>query len=408
MFNNRYEYELAKRFRKADSKQFSDASLRLSVWSISLGIAVMILSISIVTGFQQTIRNKLASFEGHIQISRFDNNKSFDLQPIEIDPYIEALGEEDHRIESIAPFILKGAVIKSKEALQGCVVKGIDEGYRWEMIKTWLVEGHLPNYADSSRSNEILISTKLSSKLLIKTGDAVFFYFMQDPPRARKWTVAGIYDSGFEEFDQRYVFADIRHLQRINQWNFHQISGYEISLNNYDQMSKVTEDLYENIDYNLRAMNLNERYPYMMDWLALLDTNVYFILLLMLLISSVGMISTLLILILEKTRFIGTLKALGAKDFSIRKVFIYHLIFLLTKSLIIGNGIGLGLAFLQWKFQWIPLDTTNYYMSYIPISWPWTYFLLINLLIVIIIVFTLWLPTRIISKISPVKTLRFD
>ncbi len=403
-----FEYFISKRFLKENKKKFSQAALRLSVLSIALGLATMILSISIVIGFQQSIRSKIAGFDGHIQVSKYDFNSSMELPPIMRDKGLELLVKDRDGIRSISPFAYKGGVIKSDEIIQGCVFKGVNKNYNWEAFEGWIQLGSVLNLNDSIKSNTVLISKEISNKLNLDIDSSFLMYFMQDPPRIRKFTVGGIYQSGFPDFDNRFVFGDLKHIQKLNQWNKNQIAGYEILLDDFDNMDSQTKWIYDEIDYNLKALNLNQRYPFIMDWLKLLDTNVYFILGLMIMISGIGMIATLLILILEKTKFIGSMKSMGASNASIRKIFIYHSIYLSFKGLLWGNIIGIGIAALQLYFKVIPLDANTYYMDAIPINLNFSYIIALNIGVLLIIALMMWWPSRIITRISPVKALRYE
>lgn len=403
-----FEFFISKRFLKENKKKFSQAALRLSVLSIALGLATMILSISIVIGFQQSIRSKIAGFDGHIQISKYDFNSSMELPPIMRDKGLELLVKDRDGIRSISPFAYKGGIIKSNEIIQGCVFKGVNKNYNWEAFEGWIQSGSVLNHNDSIKSNTVLISKETSDKLNLDIDSSFLMYFMQDPPRIRKFTVGGIYQSGFPDFDNRFVFGDLKHIQKLNQWNKNQIAGYEILLDNFDDMDSQTKWIYDEIDYNLKALNLNQRYPFIMDWLKLLDTNVYFILGLMIMISGIGMIATLLILILEKTKFIGSMKSMGASNASIRKIFVYHSIYLSFKGLLWGNIIGIGIAALQLYFKVIPLDANTYYMDAIPINLNFSYIIALNIGVLLIIALMMWWPSRIITRISPVKALRYE
>ncbi len=368
----------------------------------------MILSISIVTGFQNNIRNKIAAFDGHIQISQYNFNNSMELPPIKRDSSLERAIKNHKGIKSISTFAYKGGIIKAGKVIQGCVFKGTDSHYNWEAFAPWIKQGRIPQYNDSTKSNEVMISQSMADKLHLSIDSNILVYFMQDPPRIRKFNISGIYQSGFPDFDNKFIFGDIKHIQKLNKWTKNQVAGYEILLDDFSSMDKQTKWVYDELNYNLKALNLNQRYPFIMDWLKLLDTNVYFILGLMILISGIGMISTLLILILEKTQFIGSIKAMGATNKSIRKIFVYHSIYLSIRGLLLGNIIGIGLALLQKYYKIIPLDASTYYMDAIPINLNVISILLLNVGVLAIIALIMWWPSHIISRISPIKALRYE
>lgn len=403
-----FEYFISKRFLKENKKRFSQTALNLSVFSIALGLAVMILSVSIVTGFQQSIREKIAAFDGHIQISQYDFNNSMELPPIQRDNKVEMLIQNHKGIKSISSFAYKGGIIKANGIIQGCVFKGVDKNYDWDAFKPWIVKGNPLILNDSLKSNDVIISQTMANKLGIKNNEDFLVYFMQDPPKVRKFKAIAFYHSGFADFDNKFIFGDLKQIQKLNKWNSNQIAGYEVMIDNFNEMDIQTKWIHDEIDYNLKALNLNQRYPFIMDWLNLLDTNVYFILGLMIIISGIGMIATLLILIMEKTKFIGSMKAMGATTNSIRKIFIYHSMYLSIRGLLLGNLIGIGLALAQKYFRLIPLDTSTYYMDAIPININPMHILLLNLGVLLIIAIIMWAPSHIISKISPVKALRYE
>ena len=399
---------IANRFLKESSSRFSQTALRLTVLSIALGLMVMILSVSIVTGFQNSIRDKIATFDGHIRISNYDFNNSLELSPIESDTSLEESIRTHNGIKSISSFGVKGGIIKAHSIVQGCVLKGIDENYDWSNFQDWIISGRTPNIDKNKKTNEILISKKTADKLQLDIDSSFLVYFMQDPPRIRKFTICGIYQSGFPDFDNRFIYGDIKHIRKLNKWSNTQISGYEILIDKFNDMDAQTRWINEEISYDLKAQNINTRYVFIMDWLNLLDTNVFFILGLMVMISGVGMIATLLILILEKTKFIGTMKAMGATNKSIRKIFIIHGIHLSIRGLLLGNIMGIGLALIQKYFNIISLDPNTYYMTSIPINLDLTILLLLNVGVVSIISIMMLAPSYIISSITPIKALRFD
>jgi lipoprotein-releasing system permease protein len=382
--------------------------IRLAILSIALGLSVMILSVSIVIGFQKAVRQKVSGFDAHIQISGFSNNNSYEQSSIDRNQDFVSEIKDMNGVRNIQVYAKKGGILKANNTIQGVMMKGVGNDYDWSNIDKWLQNGKTPQYSDSTRSKEIVVSKNIASKLKLKVGDAVLMYFIQDPPRVRKFNIVGIYHSGLEEFDGRYIFGDIQQIQRLNKWDKNQVAGFEVMIDDYDDMERLTADVNDAIGYDLIAKNIRQRYPFIMDWLNLLDTNVYFILGLMVLISGITMMGTILILILEKTNMIGTLKALGATNKSIRKIFIFNALYLIGRGLILGNIIGIGLASIQYFFKVIPLDADTYYMDTIPIYFNFTYLLLLNIGTIIITALMMLWPSHIISTISPIKALRFD
>jgi lipoprotein-releasing system permease protein len=382
--------------------------IRLAILSIALGLSVMILSISIVIGFQKTVRQKVAGFDAHIQISGFSNNDSYETASIDRNQdFIEDI-KALKGVKNLQVYAKKGGILKANSTIQGVMMKGVGTNYDWSNVKQWLVNGEIPIYNDSTKSNDIVLSQNIANKLHLTVGDDALMYFIQEPPRVRKFHISGIYHSGLEEFDSKFIIGDIQQIQKLNKWSKDQIAGFEVIIDDYDNLEEITSEINETIGYDLVAKNIRQRYPFIMDWLKLLDTNVYFILGLMVLISGITMMGTILILILEKTNMIGTLKALGANNKSIRKIFIYNALSLIGRGLILGNIIGIGLASIQYFFKIIPLDADTYYMDTIPIYFNFAYLIALNIGTIIITSLMMLWPSHIISTISPIKALRFD
>ena len=382
--------------------------IRLAILSIALGLSVMILSISIVIGFQKTVRQKVAGFDAHIQISGFSNNDSYETASIDRNQdFIEDI-KAIKGVKNLQVYAKKGGILKANSTIQGVMMKGVGTNYDWSNVNQWLVSGEIPMYNDSIKSNDIVLSQNIANKLHLSVGDDALMYFIQDPPRVRKFHISGIYHSGLEEFDSKFILGDIQQIQKLNKWDKNQIAGFEVIIDDYDNLEKITSEINETIGYDLVAKNIRQRYPFIMDWLNLLDTNVYFILGLMVLISGITMMGTILILILEKTNMIGTLKALGANNKSIRKIFIYNALSLIGRGLILGNIIGIGLASIQYFFKIIPLDADTYYMDTIPIYFNFAYLVALNIGTIFITSLMMLWPSHIISTISPIKALRFD
>ncbi|OIP00450.1 MAG: hypothetical protein AUJ98_07860 [Bacteroidetes bacterium CG2_30_33_31] len=402
-----FELFISKRLFKKNGDNFSAPIIKLAVISIALGVATMLISISIALGFQHAIKEKVAGFEGHIRISNFDYNQSYELTPIATDNKLLATLSTDKRIKSISKFAIKGGILKSKNIIEGVVIKGVDSNYNKSFFNSCMLKGTFPKISDSKISNEILISSTIANKLNVNVGDNILMYFVQNPPKIRKFKISGIYNSGFSELDSKFIIGDINQIQRLNLWKNNEVSGYEIMLNEIKYIEDVNSKIYRMIGYNIKSETLMQRYPMIVDWLNLLDTNVLFIIVLMILISGVTIVSIFLILILEKTNLIGTLKALGATNLSIRKIFIYKSINLIIRGLIIGNIVGLGLLFIQYNFSIIPLNPENYYINTVPVKFNILLIIVLNLgTIAISVIMLLW-PASIIAKILPAKAIKF-
>ena len=403
-----YQRVIARKIQSGGTKGMSTPITRLAIISIGLGLAVMLISVSILEGFQNAVRDKVAGFHSDIQVSNYDFNDSYELPPIDADSAEIAKINALEGVSNANTFALKGGILKQEDLIHGVVLKGVDKNFQWGHFKDWMIKGDTLNLQTETRSREILISEKIANQLLLDTGDRVLMYFIQEPPRLDKFTVGGIYKSGFGEFDERFIIGDIRKIQKLNKWEDYQAAGIEVWLEDNTQPIEIKKKLQLQLDYNLKVKTVKDRFPFIMEWLELLDTNIYFILTLMVLISGITMIATLLILILERTTMIGTLKALGSSNASIQKIFLYISIQLISKGLLFGNLFGLGLLFLQRHFQFIPLDPDSYYVSTVPVMFNWPVIVALNLSTLILIALMLLWPTFIISRIQPVKALRFD
>jgi len=382
--------------------------VRIALVSVSLGFAVMILALAIVSGFKKEIRDKVIGFGSHIQVSNYDENNSYETKSIDRNqPSIERL-KSFPEINHIQVFATKAGIIKTKEELQGVVAKGIGSDYDWSYFGKKIIEGKNFTVNDSAKSDEAIISKNISKKLNLKTGDDLVMYFIQQPPRARKFKITGIYETGLEEFDNLYVFCDIAHIQKLNDWKTSEVGGFEITIKDFDRLDEIGNKVYSSIGSDLNARTIREIYPQIFDWLNLQDVNGIIIIVLMLIVAGMNMISALIIIILERINMIGTLKALGSENFSVRKIFVYVASFLMGRGLLWGNIAGVGLVLLQKYFHLIHLDQQSYYISYVPVNISLLYLALLNVGTILVCVAMMILPTIIITKISPLKALRFS
>lgn len=399
-----------------DETSFSRPINTIAIIGISLGLAVMILSVAVLTGFKKEIREKVAGFGSHIQVVNFDSNNSFETAPVsQIQDFVPEL-KDLPGIRHLQVFATKAGIIKTDEEIQGVVLKGIGSDFDWSYFGKNLAEGKIFMASDSgSLSNNVIVSKLISDLLRLNVGDSINMLFVQDPPRLRRFVISGIYETSLEEFDRMYVFCDIGHIKRLNGWTDDDVSGFEIFIDDFSKMDEMTESVRDVIGYRLaeeetrfKVTNIRLKYPQIFDWLNFQDINVVIIILLMLVVAGFNMTSGLLILILEKTNMIGILKALGSSDLIIRKVFLYQAAWLIGKGLIIGNIIGIGLALLQLKTGLFTLDPSSYYIKTIPINLELSHLLLLNAGTMAAIIFMLLVPSQLISRISPVKAIRFD
>ena len=410
------EFYIAKRLVHGDEKKsISRPIIKIAIAGIALGLAVMILAVSIVTGFKQEIRNKVIGFGSHIQIVNFDSNISYETQPVSKDQKFIPEIRQIPQVRHIQPFATKAGIINTRDDIQGVILKGIDADFDWTFFEQNMVEGQSLSIPETEISNEVVLSSSLASLLRLNVGDDFAMYFVQDPPRARRFTISGIYDTGLEELDRTFVIADLRHIQRLNDWRDDQVSGFEILLHDFDNLETAVERVDDIAGFSfttdmgrLRVVGINDRYPQFFDWLELLDMNVWVILSLMVIVAGFNMVSGLLILILERTGMIGILKAMGLENPRVRKIFLYQSAFLIAIGLFWGNLIGIGLALLQKYTGLIGLDQASYFISTVPVNLRIFHLFLLNAGTMLITVLMLIIPSYIIGRISPEKTIRFD
>ena len=404
-----FEYFISRRIRSKKGDSFSRPIIRVSIAGISLGLTVMLISVAILQGFQKQVRDKVAGFGAHIQVTAFDSNNSFEPSPIHLQ---DASIEEIAGIPGVAgvhPFCLKAGIIKTEEEIHGVVLKGVEPSYNWSFFSEKLVSGHLPDLSTDAPSGDVLISSRIARLLGYAPGDDLRMYFIIDnTARGRKFRISGIYDTGLGEFDEMYVFGDSRHIQRLNQWDSSMVSGVEVRLKYFSDIEKVSDQIYNTVSYKLNTQTIKQLYPQIFDWIEIQDINVFIILVLMALVSGITVISTLLILILEHTRDIGLLKALGAETGSIRKIFIYATGYIAGYGLLWGNVAALGLIYLQYKTGFIPLPEESYFVSSVPVTIGLPEILIINIATLAVCVLMMLIPSLVIRFIVPVKALRFE
>ncbi|MDX9811522.1 MAG: ABC transporter permease [Bacteroidales bacterium] len=410
-------YFIARRLIKErrQGTSFSRPINVIAIIGIATGLAVMILAVAILTGFKQEIREKVVGFGSHIQIVNFDSNISFETAPIgENQSFIPEI-RRIPGIRHIQVYATKAGIIKTENDIQGVVLKGVGSDFDWDYFRSNIVDGSVFTVSDTGRTNEVIISRRISDMLKLRTGDSFAMHFVQDPPRSRRFTVSGIYETSLEEFDKMYVFCDIGHIKRLNGWDDDQVSGFEIFIDDFDTIDEMSLSVRDAIGYRIsendpafKVTNIRLKYPQIFDWLNFQDLNVIVIIILMLIVAGFNMISGLLILILERTNMIGVLKALGSGDRLIRKVFLYQAAWLTGKGLLWGNVAGLGLALLQLKTGLISLDPSSYYLKTVPVNIDFMHIILLNAGTMAAIILMLLIPSQLISRINPVKAIRYD
>lgn len=413
-----FDYIAKRLWIKSSQKHAISAPVvKIAVTSVALGVAVMILTAGIVTGFKAEIRKRATGFAGHICINAYTNNNSFEQEPVNTDaPFLEKL-KSNSAILHIQPYATKSAIIKTAFENQGIVIKGVSSEYKWDFIKQYLTEGRLPDYSDTSVSSQILISKPIALKLAIKPGDKLLTYFVGRKTagdsvggyeqRVRKFTVCGVYQTGFSDVDNNIVFADLRQVQKLNYWNQKQAGGFELELKDFLTLDELTEEVNEEVGQGLEAKSIKTLYPTLFSWLDLLDSNAAIIIGLMIAVAVINMISALLILILERSNTIGILKALGADNGLVQKVFLFQSGRILARGLIIGNLVGLALLFTQLILRPVSLNPDTYYVSFVPVEFNLWHVLGLNLLTLLVCFIMMALPVLVVSRITPVKSIKF-
>ncbi len=378
-------------------------------------MVVMILSMAIGLGFKREIRQKIIGFGSHIQVQSYDFNQSYETYAITTNDTIENLIAKTEGVTHIQKFITKPGLLKTTDLIHGIVLKGIDDKFDWSFFHSILEDGTLPTYNDSIASNKIVISADVARMMSLNVGDDVRMYFLQNTIRARKFEVAAIFNSHFPEFDNLFILSDIRHLQQLNGWQPNQVSGYEITINNFDNIEEISSEInfitsgyIDDEGGMLRTRSIMQLQPQIFGWLDLLDTNIVVILILILAVAGLNMISGLLILILERTNMIGLLKAMGSNNDSVQRIFIYLSIYITGKGLLWGNIIGVAICILQQYFGIIGLNPDNYYLDTVPIYLNPLHLLLLNLGAITVTSLMLIAPSYLAARITPVKAIRFN
>ncbi len=402
---------IARRIAFNQQKSFSRFVIRLSVAATVISVAVMIVTLAFATGFQQTVSQKIFSFWGHIRIQSFDAARVSIAEetPILMSDSVRDLKKIDPAVKTVQAFATRSAILKTEETIEGVLFKGVEKNYDFSNLKNFLQAGRWINFADSGYSNEINLSAFTANQLKLSVNDQVLIYFIQpgSAPRTRKLTVAGIYKTGIEEYDKLIAIGDLKLLQRLNNWEPNQIGGYEIFLNDFKQMDRVNEDIIPYLPAGLQGNTIRNIYPNIFDWLALQNKTIVIVLIIMIAIALLNLITCLLILVLERTRMVGILKALGSRTFSIQQIFLYHGAVITGTGLLIGNFVGLLICWLQQRYGFISLPEDAYYISKAAVQVIWWQVLLVNAGTFLICFLVLMIPSYLVRKIQPVKAIQF-
>lgn len=388
---------------------FSAVIHRIAIISIAVGLGAMIISWLVMKGFQTTVQQKIYDFSAHIQINRITTGNSMEEPPFDFRINLYQHPDSFPYIEHVQEYSHKAGLIKSGSEISGILLKGVGKSFRQDRFNNHLTDGSFFHFPDSGYSNEIVISRIIADKLKVKIGDKLTIHFFQNPPRARRLTVSGIYETNLSDyFDEKIILCDLRLIQRLNGWSADEAGGLEIFLKDPTRDWENYLDLLDRVPYELYAEQTRSRYIQVFEWLNLITRQVNILLIIILTVVCVNMVSVILILVMERTAMIGIFKALGSQDSIIRRIFIRQGMDLLLKGLLIGNVFALGLCWIQHQFRIITLDAKNYYMAYVPVYWDWGVVVALNLLVFAVVSVVLILPVMVISRISPVSAIRFD
>jgi lipoprotein-releasing system permease protein len=408
------EYFIAKRLiaGKEYKSSVSAPIIKIAIAAIALGLVMMMVAIATGVGLRHKIREKVSAFNGHIQIYNYDNNNSeVSLKPVSINQDFYPKFNDIDGITHVQAVASKAGIIRTEETFEGVIAKGVGKDYNWQFFDEFLVEGRLPDYSNKL-NEEVLLSRYLANRLEFKLGDEFFAFFLKEDgnqmPNQRKFKLVGIYDSGYKEFDGSYMFTDIRHIQRMNKWEPDQIGNFEVFIDDFDELQEIGNQIYANTLSTLDSQTIQDKYYFIFEWLSIFDFNIAIIIGIMILVGGINMITALLVLILERTQMIGILKALGSNNWSIRKVFLYNAAYLIMVGLFWGNVIGLGLLYIQRTFGLVKLDSASYYVSQAPVYISPGYIIALNVGVLLLCLVMLLVPSFIITKISPAKSIKFE
>ena len=399
---------IAARISFKSKRTFSKLIVRIAIVGIMLGLSVMILTVAIIKGFKHEITSKVRGFGGDISVYKYDLNNSFENSPINIDSAFIKRIKTKKFIDHMMPFATKPGIIKANNEIEGVVLKGVDKSYDPAFFKENMVSGKVTDFTDTLKAQtQVMISTTTAGRLKLKTGDSFLMYFSGQSLLKRKYTISGIYDVGVEEMNKTFVVGNLSQIQKLNKWEPNQIGGYQLQTDDFDALEQYSDALKDMMPINLKSYTIVDSYPAIFEWLKLLDANTEVLLILMLMVAVINMISALLIMILERTTMIGLLKAMGCTNWRIQQIFLYNAFYLIGLGLLLGNILGLGLGWLQQHTHWFKLDESSYYMKFVPIEIEWRDIALLNIGTLFISLLVMVLPSMLVSRISPVKAIKF-
>jgi lipoprotein-releasing system permease protein len=411
-----YEFFIAKRIIKAKQYKSSVSAtiIKIAIAAIAIGIVMMMVAIATGIGLQKTIQEKVAAFNGHIQISNFDNNKSeVSLMPLDIKQEFYPDFTQVSGVNHIQAVAIKAGIIRTEKTFEGVLVKGIGTDYNLAVFEEFITEGRFPNVSEKRENREVLMSAYMARRLELKLGDSFKTIFLKEDtgeiPNERTFEIVGIYNSGFQKFDANVMLIDIRHIQRMNRWKNGEVGHFEVFIDDFGTIEEKTEEVYKTISSTLDTRNVTNKFPFIFEWISLFDANIFLIIGIIIIVGGINMITALLVLILDRTPMIGILKSLGSSDLSIRKIFLYNAAYLIGIGLLWGNIIGLGFIWAQHTFGFLKFpNPEQYHTSIIPIHIETWHVLALNIGTLVLCVLMLLIPSYIIAKISPVKAIKFQ
>ena len=406
----RFDFFIARRISYRSQRSFSKVIIRIASGAIMLSLAIMLISDSIYTGFQSEIKDKITGFAASVLISKTNSDFTFENEPVPYDAAFVKKVKALPNVKHIQVFATKPGIVKFKNDNEGAVLKGVGKDFDWSFIKAHLLEGRIINMPDSDVSTEIVIPKALSDKLDIKLNDKIVMGFVQNPPRVRKFTVVGIFETGVEEIDKVFILTDIRQIQKLNSWpedeNFY--GGYEVSVKDNELSDQTSDQISDLGNLSLQSRSIRDRYPQMYDWLNLISANTYIIRFLMLVVAIINMSTALIVMILERTQMIGIFKSMGAKNSLIQRIFMINASKVIVTGIVLGNVLGLGFLFLQANTHFIKLVQENYYLAYVPVNFNWVHIIVINIGAFVICTIAMMLPALFILNVKPSTALRFE
>lgn len=396
---------------KSNKSTISSPIIKIAIIAVAISVFMMLLSVSTGVGLQKKIQQKIAMFNGHITISNFDDNQSqIFAVPIISDTSLTNAIKKVKGVTLVQEVATKSALIRTEETVEGVIFKGVAENYNWESFKEIITQGNIPSLG-KKLTDEVVVSEVLASKLNLKIGSVCRTYFIKNSEKGynlRSFKVVGIFNSGFTEFDSNFIIGDIKHVQRINKWEKNQVGALEVFIDDFSEIETINQTIYKNIPTTLNTEPITQKFYSIFEWLKLFDFNIIVILIVMIVVSIINMAVALLVLILERTQMIGILKALGANNWVIRKIFIHNAFYIVLRGLLFGNVIALLLLLTQKYFGLIQLDPTSYYVKVAPVDINPLHFLVINVATLFFCLLIMYIPSYIITKISPVKAIRYS